>query len=192
MPATRAAGGRRPPAHALRPPPPPSLALIPGRTAMNTHHTPRRSRLSRILVATLTVTLTIVTFVGLALAGAVVTDRQLHQPVPTGPAPATSAVYAEPGGTSHRLVVAFVVGHSRHHRQRPARSVRHLRQLTRVHHLRRRRRRRPGTPGGRPGRRPDVHVHRRRRRPRADARPGRRARPHRADRQRPKRRSAAG
>ena len=79
---------------------------------MKTHHTTRRSRLSRILVATLTVTLTIVTFVGLALAGAVATDRQLHQPVPTGPAPATSAAYAEPGGTSHRLVVAFVAGHS--------------------------------------------------------------------------------
>ena len=78
---------------------------------MNTHHTPHRSRLSRTLVATVTVTLTIVTFVGLALAGAVVTDRQLHQPVPRGPAPATSAVYAEPGGTSHRLVVAFVAGH---------------------------------------------------------------------------------
>ena len=62
---------------------------------MKTHRTPRRSRLSRILVATLTVTLTIVTFVGLALAGAVVTDRQLHQPVPTGPVPATSSAYAD-------------------------------------------------------------------------------------------------
>ena len=79
---------------------------------MKTHHTTHRSRLSRILVATLTVTLTIVTFVGLALAGAVATDRQLHQPVPRRPAPATSAAYAEPGGTSHRLVVAFVAGHS--------------------------------------------------------------------------------
>src|SRR3954451_20965976 len=78
---------------------------------MNSHHTTHRARLRRILVATITVTLTIVTVVGFALAGAVVTDRQLHQPVPTGPVPATSGVYAEPGGMSRRLVVAFVAGH---------------------------------------------------------------------------------
>ena len=80
---------------------------------MNTHTTARRSRLNRILVATITVILTVVIFAGIALAGAVVTDRGLHEPVPTGPAPATSVPYSEPGGNfGDRLVVAFVVGSS--------------------------------------------------------------------------------
>jgi putative intracellular protease/amidase len=79
---------------------------------MDTHHTARRSRPSRILVAALTIGLTVVTFAALALAGAVVTDRGLHRPVPDGPAPRASVPYSEPGASGDRLVVAFVVGHS--------------------------------------------------------------------------------
>ena len=80
---------------------------------MNADRTTRRSRLGRMLVAAMTVTLTIVTFAAITLAGAVVTDRELYQPVPSEPVPATSAAYAEPGGGSaERLVVAFVAGHS--------------------------------------------------------------------------------
>ncbi len=78
---------------------------------MSTHPV-SRTRRHRLLVAMSTVITTSVVFAGLAVAGAVVTDRGLHQPVPTGPAPAASTAYSESGGSTDRLVVAFVVGSS--------------------------------------------------------------------------------
>jgi putative intracellular protease/amidase len=64
-----------------------------------------------------TFVLTVATFGGVLAAGAVTTDRSLHQPVPTTAVPASSTAYAEParaahGPHAHRLVVAFVAGTS--------------------------------------------------------------------------------
>jgi putative intracellular protease/amidase len=80
-------------------------------------HSPRR-RLRRLLWASGTLLLTLATFAAVVVAGAVATDRTLHQPVPTTSVHASRTAYAEPAhpagnGTAHhsrRLVVAFVVG----------------------------------------------------------------------------------
>ena len=82
-------------------------------------HPPRR-RWRRLLGATGTLLLTLATFAGILAAGAVVTERSLHQPVPTTSAQASRTAYTEPASLAgnanpqrhRRLVVAFVVGKS--------------------------------------------------------------------------------
>jgi putative intracellular protease/amidase len=82
-----------------------------------TQHTPRR-RSRRLLWATGTLLLTVATFASVVFAGAVATDRNLHQAVPTTSAHGSRTAYTEPAhpaGTvtvhhGRRLVVAFVVG----------------------------------------------------------------------------------
>lgn len=82
-------------------------------------HSPRR-RWRRLLGASGTLLLTLATFAGIVAAGAVVTARSLHQPVPTTSAQASRTAYTEPAGPAgntnppqrRRLVVAFVVGKS--------------------------------------------------------------------------------
>ena len=85
------------------------------------HRTPQppRRRLHRLLWAGGTVALTVATFAGIVAAGAVTTTRDLHQPVPTAPLPASRASHATPaaaeeGAVHHgrRLVVAVVAGES--------------------------------------------------------------------------------
>ena len=76
----------------------------------------------RVLGTILTLALATAILAGVALAGAVVTSRSTHQPVPTPSTPASTASlrYTEPGSSaghervqhSRRLVVAFVVGKS--------------------------------------------------------------------------------
>jgi putative intracellular protease/amidase len=81
-------------------------------------HSPRRSR--RLLAASGTLLLTLATVAGVVVAGAVVTSRSIHQPVPAysagtspaslrhvQPAPSTNPAAVRQG---RRLVVAFVVG----------------------------------------------------------------------------------
>ena len=82
-------------------------------------HSPRR-RWRRVLGAIGTLLLTLATFAGILAAGAVVTARSLHQPVPTTSAQASRTAYTEPAGPAgstspqhrRRLVVAFAVGKS--------------------------------------------------------------------------------
>jgi putative intracellular protease/amidase len=82
------------------------------------HSTHRRSR--RLIGAIGTLLLTLATVAGIVVAGAVVTTRNLHQPVPTTSVTASRTAYREPplraGHASarhhHRLVVAFVAGES--------------------------------------------------------------------------------
>jgi putative intracellular protease/amidase len=77
-----------------------------------------RPVLRRLLAAGGSLVLTLATFAGLVVAGAVVTDRSLHQRVPRAALLAASTAYTEPedsGGNAnalyrHPLVVAFVVG----------------------------------------------------------------------------------
>jgi putative intracellular protease/amidase len=74
----------------------------------------------RVLKTTLTLTLALATLAGVVVAGAVVTARSTHQPVParSTPAAAASRRSTEPGSVAgnvsvqhgRRLVVAFVVG----------------------------------------------------------------------------------
>ncbi len=79
-----------------------------------------RSRMRRTLAAGGTLLFTLATLAGLVAAGAIATDRSIHQPVPTTTAQASRTAYDEParpaGNVSvhhlRRLVVAFVVGKS--------------------------------------------------------------------------------
>ena len=81
-------------------------------------HSPRR-RWRRLIGASGMLLLTIATFAGILAAGAVVTERSLHQRVPSTSAQASRTAYTEPEGPAgntipqqRRLVVAFVVGKS--------------------------------------------------------------------------------
>ncbi len=77
---------------------------------------PPRRRLRRLAWAGGTLALTTATFAGVVAAGAVTTTRDLHQPVPAAPVPASRAAHATPAGTpvhhGRRLVVAVVAGTS--------------------------------------------------------------------------------
>ncbi|QWZ09980.1 DJ-1/PfpI family protein [Nocardioides panacis] len=74
----------------------------------------------RVLTTILTLTVALATLAGVAVAGAVVTTRSMHQPVPTRSHPAASTAVPSTGPGSlagdvsgqngRRLVVAFVVG----------------------------------------------------------------------------------
>ena len=67
-----------------------------------------------------TLLLTLATLAGIVAAGAIATDRSIHQPVPTTTAQASRTAYGEPASPAgdvsvphgRRLVVAFVVGTS--------------------------------------------------------------------------------
>ena len=84
-----------------------------------TRKTPRRTWPRRVLGTAMALLLALTTLAGVVLAGAVVTARGFHQPVPTVAKDTPSARHAEPAtaartATRHgrRLVVAFVVGSS--------------------------------------------------------------------------------
>ena len=89
-------------------------------TSKHTSQHSLRPRWRRLLGAIGTLLLTLATFAGIVAAGAVVTARSLHQPVPTTSAEASRTAYTEPAGPARnatpqqrrRPVVAFVVGKS--------------------------------------------------------------------------------
>ena len=82
-------------------------------------HSPR-SRSRRVVGAIGTVLLTLAAFAGIVVVGAVVTNRNLQQPVRTTSVTASRTAYREPPLRTaissalrhHRLVVAFVAGES--------------------------------------------------------------------------------